>query len=73
MILKPLQKWPNDVGDLGKIIVDTGFEWLPKVKKIAQSSHTEWHAPIISYGKKYFHSLVDVKKVIYNLDFWAKN
>ena len=33
-------------------------------KKIAQDSHTEWHAPIISYGKKYFHSLVYVKKVI---------
>ena len=27
--------------DLGKIIVATGFEWLPKVQKIAQSGHTE--------------------------------
>ena len=26
--------------DLGKIIVDNGFEWLPKVQKIAQSGHT---------------------------------
>ena len=30
-------------GDLGKIIVATGFEWLPKVQKIAQSGHTDWN------------------------------
>ena len=41
MILTPLQKLPNNVGDLGKIIVATGFEWLPKVQKIARSGHTE--------------------------------
>ena len=40
MILTPLQKLPNNVGDLGKIIVATGFEWLPKVQKIANSGHT---------------------------------
>ena len=40
MILTPLQKLPNTLGDLGKIIVATGFEWLPKVQKIAQSGHT---------------------------------
>ena len=40
MILTPLQKLPNNVGDLGKIIVATCFEWLPKVQKIAQSGHT---------------------------------
>ena len=40
MILTPLQKLPNNVGDLGKIIVATGFEWLPKVQNIAQSGHT---------------------------------
>ena len=40
MILTPLQKLPY-VGDKGKIIVATGFEWLPKVQKIAQSGHTE--------------------------------
>ena len=40
MILTPLQKLPNNVGNLGKIIVATGFEWLPKVQKIAQSGHT---------------------------------
>ena len=42
MILTPLQKLPNNVGDFGKLIVATGFEWLPKVQKIAQSGHTEW-------------------------------
>ena len=35
MILTPLQKLPNNVGNLGKIIVATGFEWSPKVQKIA--------------------------------------
>ena len=40
MILTPLQKLPNNLGDLGKTIVATGFEWLPKVNKIAQSGHT---------------------------------
>ena len=30
MILTPLQKLQNNVGDLGKIIVDTSFECLPK-------------------------------------------
>ena len=40
MVLTPLQKLPNNVGDLGKIIVASSCEWLPKVQKIAQSSHT---------------------------------
>ena len=40
MILTPLQKLPNNVGDLCEIIVATGFEWLPKVQKIAKSGHT---------------------------------
>ena len=40
MILTTLQKLPNNVGNLGKIIFATGFEWLPKVQKIAQSGHT---------------------------------
>ena len=40
MILAPFQKLPNNVGNLGKIIVATGFELLPKVQKIAQSGHT---------------------------------
>ena len=40
MILTPLQKLHNN---LGKIIVATSFEWLPKVQKIAQSGHTVQH------------------------------
>ena len=31
-ILTPLQKMPNNVGDLGKSIVAKGFEKLPKVQ-----------------------------------------
>ena len=38
--LAPLRKFTNNVGSLGKIIVATGFEWLPKVQKIAHSGHT---------------------------------
>ena len=41
MILTPLQKLPNN---LGNISVATGFEWLLKVQKIAQSGHTD-HSP----------------------------
>ena len=44
MILTPLQKLPNSVGNLGKIIVATGFEWSPRVQKIAQSGHTALHS-----------------------------
>ena len=41
MILTPLQKLHSNVGDLGKIIVANGFEWLPKKKQnIAQSGHS---------------------------------
>ena len=29
------------MGNLGKIIVATSFEWLPKEQKIAQSGHTD--------------------------------
>ena len=35
-----LQKMPNNVGELGKIIVDISFVCLPKVQKIAKSGHT---------------------------------
>ena len=31
-ILTPLQKLPKNVGDLGKLIVATSFEKLPKVQ-----------------------------------------
>ena len=40
MILTPFQKLPNNVGDLGKLIIAKGFELLPKVQKIAKSGHT---------------------------------
>ena len=40
MILTPLQQLPSNAGDLGKIIVATSFELLPKVQKITQSGHT---------------------------------
>ena len=33
MILTTLEKLPNNVGNLGKIIVATGFECFPKSKK----------------------------------------
>ena len=33
IILTPSQKLLSNVGDLGKIIVATGFEWLAKVQK----------------------------------------
>ena len=39
-ILTTLQKLPMNVGDLGKLIVATGFEKLPKVHKIIQYGHT---------------------------------
>ena len=60
MILTPLQKLPNNVGDLGKIIVATSFEWLPKVQKIAQSGHT---------GASLYQSLLVIgkEKHVYNL------
>ena len=48
-ILTPLQKLPINEGDLGKIIVATGFEWLPKGQKIAQSGHTAPYLPIYNY------------------------
>ena len=31
-MLTPLQKLPKNAGDLGKLIVAKGFEWLPKVQ-----------------------------------------
>ena len=32
MILTTLQKFPKNVGDLGKLIIAKGFEKLPKVQ-----------------------------------------
>ena len=40
--LTPLQKFPNNVRALGKLIVAKGFEKLPKVLKIALSGHTDF-------------------------------
>ena len=50
------------MGDLGKIIAATSFEWLPKVQKIAKSGHTDgdqlisaenieekWHPELVHY------------------------
>ena len=31
-MLTPLQKWPNNVNDLGKLIVAKGFKKLTKVQ-----------------------------------------
>ena len=50
-----LQKLPNNVGYLGKIIVATGFKWLHKVQKINQSGHTGrmfwWAGRYVFYTK----------------------
>ena len=40
MILTPLQKLSKNVGNLGKLIIVTVSEKLPKVQFIAQSGHT---------------------------------
>ena len=53
IILTLLQKLPNYMGHLGKIIVATGFEWLPKKQKIAQSGHTA-HRMLLSHLKGSF-------------------
>ena len=50
-ILTLLQKLPNNVGDLGKIIVATSFEWLPKLQKIAQSGHTDYDQTFCFHGE----------------------
>ena len=64
MILTPLQKLPNNVGDLGKIIVATGFEWLPKLQKIAQSGHIlRWPSQQKTFLQDLLHLKFDVKQV----------
>ena len=42
MILAPLRKLANNVGDLGKIIVATSFDWLLKVHNRPIWSHGGW-------------------------------
>ena len=41
--MTPLQKLPKIGEDLGNLIVAKGFKKLPKVQKITQSGHTDWH------------------------------
>ena len=48
--------------DLGKIIVATGFEWLPKVQKIAQSGHTDFVSRLVHTD------LFSIRKKVYLLD-----
>ena len=52
MIDLPLQKLPNNLGDLDKIIVATSFEWLPKVQKIAKSGHTGCFLFLLLFTRK---------------------
>ena len=49
MMLTPVQKLPNNVGNLGKIIVATGFEWLSKVQNIAQSGQTASYTGAVAF------------------------
>ena len=55
MILTPIQKLANNVGDLVKIIVATSFEWLPKVQKIVKSGNTDYDL----YGAYLYYESVD--------------
>ena len=72
MILAHLQKLTNNVGNLVKIIVATGFELLPKVQKIALSGHTDCGF-IVDYRREFSQMLlavtslgvVDVKIVLF--------
>ena len=48
MILTPLQKLPNNVRELGKIIVVTSFEWLSKVQKNRQIWSHCWGSTTVS-------------------------
>ena len=64
-------------GDLGKIIVATCFEWLPKVQKIAQSGHTghlnQTEKPLVGIGpflrlaSVSFYTLPHFKDLVLNL------
>ena len=51
MILTPLLKLPDNEGDLGKIIIATGFECLPKKQKIAKSGHTGYKSSVLPNHK----------------------
>ena len=42
-----IEKWPKNVGDLGKLIVAKAFKKLPKVQNITQSGHTAEEANVV--------------------------
>ena len=52
MILAPLQKLLNNVVNLGKIFVATGFELLPKVKKSPNLVTLVVQQSILSFSKE---------------------
>ena len=64
MIFTPLQKLPNNVGDLDKLIVARGFKKLPKVQKIANSGHTAPDIGLWAVAKNY----VNIKQVLIVFD-----
>ena len=55
MFLQHLLKLPNNEGNLGKIIVATGFECLHKKQKIAQSGHSDF---TLSFSSSELASLI---------------
>ena len=52
MILAPLQKLLNNVVNLGKIFVATGFELLPKVQKSPNLVTLVVQQSILSFSKE---------------------
>ena len=52
-MLTPLQKFPKNVRDLGKLIVAKGLKKLPKVQKIAQSGHTDYAYDLLEVAITY--------------------
>ena len=64
MILKPLQKLPKNVEDLGKSIVAEGFKKIPKVQKIARSGHSGTNVQlqrVVGLGKVSFESIIVIR------------
>ena len=61
MILTPIQKLANNVGDLGKIIVATSFEWLPEVQKKSPNLVTLVLTMSISWGGD-LHNTIGLNK-----------
>ena len=60
MILRPLQKLPQNVGDLGKFIVAKCFELLPKVHESFECIRERERERKKRDGKKRFLSLLIV-------------